>query len=144
MLLETDDEFSRDAVVVLEIKKNKLLMNVLNIMSLCVYFSLALLKENKNRESLDMYSLPSVSLQIPPIHCAERSVYQSHLSKGVPACGHHFRSSGHTHSLVITSRPQSFPSYPLPHKKEEVDFLWSQNEDTLQTLKILLISNCRH
>lgn len=42
VLLETDDEFSRDAVVVLEIKKNKLLMNVLKIMPLSDHFSLFL------------------------------------------------------------------------------------------------------
>lgn len=48
---------------------------------------------------------------------AERSEYQSDLSKGIPACSHHFYSSGHTQPLVITSRPQSLPSHTLASKR---------------------------
>lgn len=48
---------------------------------------------------------------------AERSEYQSDLSKGIPTCSHHFYSSGHTQPLVITSRPQSLPSHTLASKR---------------------------
>lgn len=96
--------------MVLEIKKNKLLMNVLKIMPLSVYFSLFLFLKSY----LVICSLPGVSYQIPPLHPAERSEYQSHLSKGIHTCSHHFHSSGHTHAChhIQTSVTSLLPPPP--------------------------------
>lgn len=63
MLLEIDDEFSRrDVMVVLESKKNKLLM--MNVLKLMPFFLILTIK-------LFDYSLPGVSDQILPGHLAE-------------------------------------------------------------------------
>lgn len=100
-------------------KKNKLLMNVLKIMPLSVFFSLPPLLKNQKREGVFCCPLTSRWLTSNPTGpgSAERSEYQSDLSKGIPACSHHFYFSGHTQPLVITSRPQSLPSHTLASKR---------------------------
>lgn len=85
-------------------------MNVLKIMPLFFFLSIKNVK-------LFSHSLTGGSYQIPPGESAERSEYQSDLSKGIPTCSHHFHSSGHTHSPVITSRPQSLPSHILASRR---------------------------
>lgn len=108
MLLETDDEFFRDAVVVLEIKKNKLLMNVLKIMPLSFFVLFFCSFSTK----LFGYSLALRGLVSHPSgrSCWKVSVFsgayqrESPLSKGNQT---HSPSCHHIHTSVTSQKKMS-------------------------------------